>query len=125
MSSIPRVGKAIESFGTPSSFDQELRDLLWARCTKALFIGLAVTLIMTVLYSVLFRNPPIVAESLSTLKTVTRFGHPGSFALALACPTFALFGLNRQFLFQTDGHWIGSPRGSVYRACRSRLSLNI
>ena len=84
MSSIPRIGKAIESFGTPSSFDQELRDLLWARCTKALFIGLAVTLIMATLYSALFRSPPQVIPSFSLMKLLFHFGLPLPFALALA-----------------------------------------
>ncbi|MBZ0266915.1 serine/threonine protein kinase [bacterium] len=82
---ISRVGKR---FTLPSSdsgsFREELRELLWTRGTRALWIGFAISAFLILAERLLLPDAAPVVPEIMRMKPWLRVGHPASFGLALA-----------------------------------------
>jgi Protein kinase domain len=81
---IPKVGKR---FTLPSSdsgsFEGELRELLWTRGLRALWIGFVISAMLVLVKLLLLPEAQPVVPQILRVRGWLRVGHPGSFALAL------------------------------------------
>jgi len=79
-----RIGKSLATpTTTGSSFDTELRGLLWTRCLQVTSIGLGISLILTLVYRLLIEPPPAALPHLEHTIGWLRWGHLATFATAL------------------------------------------
>lgn len=84
MTSEMRIAKPLPfSATTGSSFDRELRVILWERCLRVTIIGLVISIIFNLVGAFLIEHVPEGLGSSSIWMPLMKFGHAGSFGVAL------------------------------------------